>query len=498
MQKVNFPFAHKLALSMIVLIVSGMLLLGGLIIHDQSKLLEKQMHSYAKILIHQLSASATEGFLTSDTLDLDVLVKNISQHSEILGIAFYSDEKQQQISHGLIPASLDFPNSVNDISTLSWHPSSSDSEARKPFIDTLFNSANMPYLSYIGSVNYQEVTVGYVLLTFDQSLFIQARNKTLYTIVLTTIILIFLSIIFAFFIGKRLSRPIEALVDASNAISKGDYTIHFDERRDDEFGILMHSLNIMADGLLHKESVEKAFSRYLSPTVAQEILGNLESINLGGQQMEASVLFVDIIGFTKLSQTMEPEKTNQLLNEYFSYISQAASIYGGHVDKFMGDCVMLVFGVPKHDEHHSYQAIACALLIQKIISNLNQQRTAKNQTPVNFHIAANSGLMLAGNMGSEQRMEYTVIGDAVNLAARIASHAQNNEVIIPDTMLDCKGVKDNFDIERKDCIKIRGHDNPVTLYRVISCINKNQINLTQNMDKLISYDFNEKKPVSSS
>ena len=132
---------------------------------------------------------------------------------------------------------------------------------------------------------------------------------------------------------------------------------------------------------------------------------------------------------------MKPEKTNQLLNDYFSYISQAASIYGGHVDKFMGDCVMLVFGVPKQDEHHSYQAVSCALLIQKIISTLNQQRKARNQVPVDFHIAANSGVMLAGNMGSEQRMEYTVIGDAVNLAARIASCAQNNEVIIPDTML---------------------------------------------------------------
>ncbi|MCN4143869.1 MAG: hypothetical protein LC437_01975 [Thiohalomonas sp.] len=93
MQKVKFPFAHKLAFSMIVLIMSGMLLLGGLIIHDQNKLLEKQMHSYAKILIHQLGTPATEGFLTSDTLDLDVLVKNIAQHPEILGIAFYSDEK---------------------------------------------------------------------------------------------------------------------------------------------------------------------------------------------------------------------------------------------------------------------------------------------------------------------------------------------------------------------------------------------------------------------
>lgn len=477
---------------MIVLIVSGMLLLGGLIIHDQNKLLEKQMHSYAQILIHQLAASATEGFLTSDSLDLDLLVKNIAQHQEILGISFYSDEKQQLRTYGLIPTTLDFPDSMNEISTLLWLPARSESKVNKPLIPAFLISTDLPYLSYIGSVNYQEVTIGYVLLTFDQSLFIQARNKTLYTIALTTILLIVLSIVFAFFLGKRLSRPIEALLDASDAISKGNYKVRFDDRRNDEFGILMNSLNIMADGLLQKESVEKAFSRYLSPSVAQEILGNLESVNLGGQQMDASVLFVDIIGFTKLSQTMKPAKTNQLLNDYFSYISQAAIIFGGHVDKFMGDCVMLVFGVPKQDEHHSYQAISCALLIQRIVSTLNQQRRARNQIPVDFHIAANSGLMLAGNMGSEQRMEYTVIGDAVNLAARIASCAQNNEVIIPDTMLERPGIKNNFDIEKKDSIHIRGHEQPVTLYRVNSCINKDQINLTKNMDKLIKHDFSKK------
>jgi adenylate cyclase len=157
----------------------------------------------------------------------------------------------------------------------------------------------------------------------------------------------------------------------------------------------------------------------------------------------------------------------------------------------MGDCVMLVFGVPKADEHHSFQSIACALLIEKIINTLNQQRSANKQIPVNFHIAANSGLMLAGNMGSQQRMEYTVIGDAVNLASRLAGCAKNNEVIISEAMLARPGIKDSFNVEEKGAIKIRGHDEPVTIYRVKSCINKVQINLTKNMEKLINHENSE-------
>ena len=487
MSTVNFPFARKLALSMVVLIVSGMLALGGLIIKDQNKLLETQMHGYARILIQELSASATESYLTSDTLDLNVLVKHLSNYSEILGIAFYSDEKRPLSSAGTVPSTVQFPESDEEVATQQWHhPYLATDDSRSTTEPAAF-TGGPANLSYIGSIRYEDVTIGYVLLTFDQSLFTQARIKTLYTIVLTTIVLIILTVMFAFFLGKRLSRPIEELVDASKAISKGNYKIRFDERRNDEFGILMHSLNIMAEGLLNKETVEKAFSRYVSPKVAHEVLNNLESINLGGQQLDASVLFVDIIGYTKLSQTLDPDEVNRILNEYFSHIAQAAQIYSGHVDKYIGDCAMLVFGVPEQDEHHSYQAVSCALLVQRIIDSLNQKRKKEQLPAIDFHIAVNSGLMLAGNMGSQQRMEYTVIGDAVNLASRIANCAHDNEVLIPAAMLERPGIEDNFTFEKKDCLKIRGHDNPVTLYRVTGCTNANQNNLTRNMEKLISH-----------
>lgn len=470
MQKVNFPYAYKLAISMIVLIVSGMLALGALIIRDQNQLLEKQMHSYANILIRQLATSATESYLTSDTLDLDVLVNNLSRHKEIQGIAFYSEEQQPISSEGILPTITKFPETREHIASLQWGNN----------------------LSFIGNVDYDNVTIGYVVLTFDQSLFTKARIKTMYTIMLTTIVLIILTILFAFVLGKRLSRPIEELVHASDAISKGNYKIRFDERRNDEFGILMESLNVMSAGLLKKESVEKAFSRYVSPQVAQEVLNNLESINLGGQQLDASVLFVDMIGFTETSKTMDPGKLTQILNEYFSYIAQAGQIYSGHVDKYIGDCVMLVFGVPEQSKHHSFQAVSCALLIERLITTLNKQRKTAGQLTLDFHIAVNSGLMLAGNMGSQQRMEYTVIGDAVNLASRIASCAHNNEVLIPDTMLKRPGIREQFTFRKKDCLNLRGHEQPVSLYQVTGCVNKAQNHLTQNMEKLINHDFKKK------
>lgn len=461
---------------MIFLIGTGMSLLGTLIIQDQHKLLEKQMHAYAAVLIQSLRASAKEILLTSDTLGLNTLLNEITQGLEITGAAFYSDEQEILGEEGYIPVFPDFP----DDDEILHHYWVHSEEAK-----------NHTFLSYIANVPYEDITLGYVMLTHDQSLLKLARQRTLYTISIITLILLFFSILLSLWVGKRFSRPIKELVQASKAITEGQYNIRINERRNDELGVLMHSVNMMADGLLHKQQLEKAFSRYLSPNVARAVLNDLDFAKLGGEQVEASVLFVDIIGFTDLSQKLTSKALSQLLNDYFSYISQAAQIYSGHVDKYIGDCAMLVFGVPTQDEHHAYQAVACALLIQQLINKLNQQRRAKKQPTADFHISANGGLMLAGNMGSHQRMEYTVIGDAVNLASQLAGYALNNEIVVPEAMLEYRDIKDCFIFKLKKSVTLPGQNHIVKLYNIISFTIPLQSKLTTNLEKLLNYDFND-------
>ncbi len=477
MPKVIFPFAYKLALVMIILIGTGMSLLGTLIIRNQNQLLEKQMHAYATILIQELRASAKEILLTSDNLGLNTLVNEVTQEPEIPGAAFYSDEKILLGHNGYIPPQPVFPEN-KEIQRYYWkHPE---------------QSRNEKYLSYIGIVPYKDIILGYVLLTYDQSPFRLARQQTLYTIILTTLMLFIFSILISFWIGKRFSRPIEELVHASKAITQGDYDIRLNQQRNDELGVLMHAVNDMAEGLLRKQKMEKAFSRYLSPNVAREVLNDLDFAKLGGEQIEASVLFVDIIGFTELAKEISAETLSQLLNDYFSYISQAAQMYSGHVDKYIGDCAMLVFGVPKYNRHHAYKAIACALLIQQLISELNRQRMTKNQPIANFHIAANSGLMLAGNMGSNQRMEYTVIGDAVNLASQLAGYALNNEIVVPDSMLEYPEIKKSFTYKIKKAVTLPVQNKSLKLYNIVSFSDPLQHNsLSTNLEKLLNHDFND-------
>lgn len=231
----------------------------------------------------------------------------------------------------------------------------------------------------------------------------------------------------------------------------------------------MQSLNSMGEGLLRKEQVEQVFSRYVSPQVASQAINDLdrmESLQLGGRHVEASVLFADIVGFTSMSESMEPQKVSELLNLYFSNIAAAVHFCQGHIDKYMGDCAMIVFGVPEEYEQHPFNAIACGWMILQMVDVMNRQRIRNELPAVEFRIGVNSGTMLAGNMGSTDRMEYTVVGDAVNLASRLSHAGEPGQLILTEEMLNHPVMAQRISCSQQGTIKLRGKKDPVTLFAV--------------------------------
>jgi len=215
---------------------------------------------------------------------------------------------------------------------------------------------------------------------------------------------------------------------------------------------------------LEKNQVENAFSRFVSPKVAKQIMSNLDKVSLGGKRVEATALFADIVGFTSLSEKLPAEEIATMLNEYFSYISAATQMYHGTIDKYMGDCAMVVFGAPEEDEEHRFNAVACAIMIQRLVERLNVIRVQEGKEQIHFRIGLNSGQMLAGNMGSDDRMQYTVVGEAVNLAARLHSVAERGQIIVTDFMVKNKDVQWRVIAHRHGAIRLRGIAEPVTTY----------------------------------
>lgn len=459
LQPQHFPIAYKLALVISLVITVGMSLLGMVVVDNQTRLLREQMNQFGHTLIAHMAETAKEPLLAGDALGLRLATDSMLRHGGVLGAVIYSDELEPLVTEGLAPAPGQLAQLVQQINgpvpvaALEW---SRPGPARATDV-----------IAYFAPITVRNLTTGYVLLTFDHSQLSQAQHATLRAVTAATLVMVLLGTIAAVLLGKRLSRPINDLMDASLQISRGDYSFRFMERRNDEIGTLMQAFNTMSDGLIRKEQVEQIFSRYVSPKVAKEVLSDLQQVQLGGQHVNASVLFADIAGFTALSENLSPQQISTLLNEYFGVIAQAAQAYQGHVDKYMGDCAMLVFGVPQYDEQHSLNALCCAVLIQRLISELNRQRQAAGQIPVHFHISCNSGMMLAGNMGSHDRMEYTVVGDAVNLAARLATVAEAEQIIISKEMQELPTLAGQTVSREHATIRLRGKQHPVATYQVL-------------------------------
>jgi len=206
------------------------------------------------------------------------------------------------------------------------------------------------------------------------------------------------------------------------------------------------------------------FGRYVSKAVVQEILSSKEEIKVGGVRKDITLVFVDIRGFTPLSEKMEPEDIIKILNEYLDLCSRAVFAQEGTIDKFIGDGVMSIFGAPIEQEDHPERAIRAALQMQKESGRLAERLQERYGRSVSFGIGINSGPAVVGNIGSQERLDYTAIGDTVNLAARLESNAKPGQILISRETYE--RVKERFRVTVLDPIKVKGKEKLVQIYQV--------------------------------
>lgn len=224
------------------------------------------------------------------------------------------------------------------------------------------------------------------------------------------------SFIAAIFLGQNLSAPLRRLTQSVKAIAAGEYKSRVAVKSSDEVGQLASAVNEMAHGLEEREKVRSLLGKVVSEEIAQELLHS--DLKLGGEERELTVLFCDVLDFTTLCEGAQPEQILAQLNEYFSGASEIIERNGGVVDKYMGDAVMALFGAPVANDTHAASAVKALLELRQYA--IERKITAAGK-PFAVGLGVATGLGVVGNMGSENRLNYTVIGDSVNLAARLES-----------------------------------------------------------------------------
>jgi adenylate cyclase len=247
------------------------------------------------------------------------------------------------------------------------------------------------------------------------------------------------SLLVAFFSARRLSQPIGTLVSAAQRIGRRDYQ-HVDAQvssRHDELGELASSFDAMSDALKsseetikHETQVRSSLSRYVSSELVDRIVNDPQALALGGQRREVTVLFADVVGFTKLSEALPPETVVAILNEHFTVATQIIHRRGGMVDKFIGDCVMGVWGTIQPQADDADRALQAAQDMLRYLETQNRRFKAEHGVELSLGIGIHTGTAIAGNLGSQTRMEFTVIGDAVNVAARLEAMAQPGQILL--------------------------------------------------------------------
>ncbi len=214
-----------------------------------------------------------------------------------------------------------------------------------------------------------------------------------------------------------------------------------------------------------RRQVQAMFGRYVSPRVVDQLVQNPALANPSGRKERLTVFFSDIRGFTSMSEKMEPQEVQRLLSEYFSAMTHILFTHGGTLDKFMGDAVMAFFGNPEPQPDHAVRAVRMALEMQEAVNRLNQRWAEEGRTAIGVGMGINTGDVTVGNLGSPEFLDYTVIGDTVNLACRLEQNAKAGHILITQATYD--EVKDLVDVERMEPIKVKGKSEPVPVYRVV-------------------------------
>jgi adenylate cyclase len=225
--------------------------------------------------------------------------------------------------------------------------------------------------------------------------------------------------------------------------------------------------NAMAHEKIAQQSLQRsALERFLSPEVVEMVVANPD-IRLGGVNQEVTVMFADIRGFTTMSETMEPGRVVEILNEYFTRVTDVIFDNGGTLDKYIGDAVMAVFGAPISKGNDAAAAVNSAMQIQRLLIELNRDAAAREWPELRVGIGINTGNAIAGNIGSPRRLDYTVVGDAVNTAQRLMTNAAGGQILISESTAKKLGkTGKTIDLERLPELKVKGRSEAVPVFRV--------------------------------
>jgi adenylate cyclase len=276
------------------------------------------------------------------------------------------------------------------------------------------------------------------------------------------------SIAFGTRLAGLMSRAIRQLQSAQKRLQQQDYMHVEVGRTGDELEDLALGFNVMVDRLKEADAMKATMGKYMARKVMAHILK--EKMSMGGEKLTVTILFSDLRGFTSISERMDPQTLVGLLNEYFTEMVEAVLAEDGVVDKYIGDAIMVVFGAPEPEPNDALRAVRSAVGMRKALARLNARLAERGEPPLKTGIGVHTGEVIAGSIGHEEQRQYTVIGDAVNLASRLETATKDLGVNVLISEHTYEIVKDHVIAKPVKEITVKGRAQPVMTYEVTGLV----------------------------
>jgi adenylate cyclase len=453
--KFRLPLKVKLSLLITGLVVLAVLLVSASLLRKQAQTLTDAVTKRGLTIAANLAGGAKSALVSNDDLTLNILVKE-AMHDKDVAYVIFADEDGVVRAHSNVsmigkrltrPASLAVPTDRAVIQT--YRPEDGEAEI----------------IDFATPLAFSKTPVGTLYIGFSKLAVTHAVTEARQQAIYVTAFMIVLGVAGAVTLATVLSRPIFRLVEATQLIAGGNLAVQIPVTTHDELGVLTASFNRMVRSLREKEMIKRAFTRYVAREVVEEVLKDPEHLMLSGERRDATVVFCDIRGFTAISERLSPEQVVSLLNEFYTTAIETTFRYDGTLDKFLGDAVMCVFGAPIAHPDHTARAVKTAIDMRTALTELSKARSMRGLDPFEVGIGVALGEVVAGTVGTEERMEYTVIGDSVNVAARLQGHAKPGSILLSRRTYEA--VHDLVEALSRGPLKVKGKEEEVEVYEVV-------------------------------
>ena len=307
-------------------------------------------------------------------------------------------------------------------------------------------------------------TAAVLTVDYPVEIYLDRLNELRATVVRASLAGALAGVLLGVLVARRLTRPIGALTTGVSRVAGGDLSQALPVSSSDEVGRLTHAFNGMLDGLRQRDFIRSAFGRYVSPEVAKTLLESPEGLRFGGEKRVVTILMSDLRGYTRFAEQGAPAQVMEVLNSYLARMTDVIIEHGGTINEFIGDAVFAVFGAPLDHPDHAERAAAAALAMQRAMVEVNAAHATRGLPTLEMGIGINTGEAVVGNIGSEQRAKYAVVGSAVNVAARVEASTVGGQVFLSAATYE--RVREIVDVAAPVAVTVKGVAEPLLLYEL--------------------------------